>query len=355
VIQTKNKCAIFVVLVLAIPISGCLHLSRTSAVAPQQPEIGPGGADYLHATVAKSQHGHGGDRYWLFKPAEPTPGITPLLVLLHGWAELNPQPYGAWIEHLVRRGNIVIFPVYQDNMLTSPNQFTAHAANAIRDAISVLQREDSVTPDLDRFGLVGHSVGGIIAANLAARAVNENIPPVRVVMCANPGISAIVPFADLGGMPAETLLLTIAGDEDRIVGKTDAQNIYNRTTQVPCEKKAFLLLRSDYHGKPTLNADHAAPMARDNSYDSGVMEADATGRKPPLLTLHLPWHDKPNSLDYYGYWRLFDALCEVGFKGDCLDHVLDGRPIQAGLLDMGTWDDGVAVTKILVVGQKNED
>jgi len=62
---------------------------------------------------------------------------------------------------------------------------------------------------------VGHSVGGLLAANVAAVAKESGLPQVRAVMSVEPGITSRrlnIPFADLKKIPAETLLLAIAGD-----------------------------------------------------------------------------------------------------------------------------------------------
>ena len=40
----------------------------------------------------------------------PSPKRAPVVVFFHGWFAVNPGFYGAWIDHLVRNGRIVIFP-----------------------------------------------------------------------------------------------------------------------------------------------------------------------------------------------------------------------------------------------------
>src|SRR4051794_2049301 len=67
-------------------------------------------SSYPHKTVKRQEFGCGAQSYWLFEPAEPTPPAAPVVVLLHGWYAYNPAAYGAWIEHLARSGQTVIFP-----------------------------------------------------------------------------------------------------------------------------------------------------------------------------------------------------------------------------------------------------
>lgn len=80
---------------------------------PSQPATGPGGSGYNHAAVRKTLRGEEALQFWVFEPAEPHAAAAPVVVFTHGWGATNPRAYGAWIDHIVRRGNIVVYPVYQ--------------------------------------------------------------------------------------------------------------------------------------------------------------------------------------------------------------------------------------------------
>ncbi len=92
---------------------------------PSQPQTGPGGKQYLHTGVTKNRYGKGGKEYWIFEPDSPKPRTAPVIVFLHGWGGMNPLYYGAWMDHLVKRGNIVIYPRYQANLLTRDQRIHA--------------------------------------------------------------------------------------------------------------------------------------------------------------------------------------------------------------------------------------
>src|SRR6516164_3184156 len=62
-----------------------------------------------HGAVRRYEIGQGPRSYWLFEPEQPRPERAPVVVFLHGWFAVNPGFYGAWIDHLVRDGKIVIF------------------------------------------------------------------------------------------------------------------------------------------------------------------------------------------------------------------------------------------------------
>ena len=323
---------------------------------PPQPATGPGGAQYSHTSVTKNHYGKGGQEYWLFEPDSPKPRTAPVVVLIHGWGGMNPLFYGAWIDHLVKRGNIVIYPRYQTNLLTPLKEFTPNTIGVVKDAIERLQTEKGhVAPELNKFAAVGHSMGGLLAANLAALAAESKLPRVRAVMSVEPGITeSPINFvlADLKKLPADTLLLALAGDQDSLVRDTDAKRIYYESTRIPSANKDFITLVSDTHGAPALVASHRAPTAMDKSYDSGeglggapAGTPDPIGDAPEVKRRVRPETMQVNALDYYGTWKLFDALCDAAFTGKNREYALGNTPQQRF---MGLWSDGIPVKELKV-------
>jgi pimeloyl-ACP methyl ester carboxylesterase len=349
-------------------------LSAQNVTPPAQPATGPGGKQYVHASVTKNRYGTGGEEYWIFEPAEPVPASAPVIVFLHGWGGMNPLYYGAWIDHLVKRGNIVVYPRYQANLLTPIREFTPNTLTAIKAALARLRTEPGhVKPDLTKFATLGHSVGGLLAANVAALASESGLPRVVAMMSVEPGITEApinVPLADLKKIPAETLLLAIAGDQDTLVRDADAKRIYKESTRVPAKNKDYVTLVSDSHGTPGLQASHRAPTAFDLAYDSGEgigggpaeivgstrsdpaggsdragglptrrIDGPRTGQRDRLETMMV------NALDFYGTWKLFDGLSDAAFYGKNREYALGNTPQQRF---MGVWSDGVPVKELKV-------
>ena len=323
---------------------------------PSQPSTGPGGAQYSHADVTKNHYGQGGQEYWIFEPDSPKPRSAPVIVFIHGWGGMNPLFYGAWIDHLVKRGNIVIYPRYQATLLTPLREFTPNTIAAVKDALERLQTEKGhVTPELNKFAAVGHSMGGLLAANIAALAAKSKLPRVRAVMSVEPGITESpinFELADLKKLPADTLLLALAGDQDTLVRDTDAKRIYYESTRIPAANKDYITLVSDTHGAPSLIASHRAPTAMDKSYDSGESlsgapagTSDPIGDAPQVKRRVRPETMQVNALDYYGTWKLFDALCDAAFTGKNREYALGNTPQQRF---MGLWSDGVPVKELKV-------
>lgn len=331
---------------------------------PNQPSAGPGGKQYAHANVIKNRYGKGAQEYWIFEPDTPKPSSAPLIVFLHGWGGMNPLYYGAWLDHLVKRGNIVVYPRYQATLLTARSEFTPNTIRAIKDAINRLQTETGhVRPDLNKFAVVGHSLGGLLAANVTALAMESDLPRVRAVMSVEPGITSApvnIALADLKKIPSDTLLLAIAGDQDTLVRDADAKRVYLESTRIPAGNKDFIMMQSDSHGTPALEASHRAPTAPDKSYDNGEgARRDAGENSGSVSPLPGPQntsasHTDPsrsiavNALDYYGTWKLFDGLCDAAFYGKNREYALGNTPKQRF---MGVWSDGVPVKELKVTNR----
>src|SRR6185436_4754132 len=149
-------------------------------IPPLQPENGPGGKTALHSAVIKNRYGTGGKEYWIYEPDRPKPTKAPVVIFLHGWGGTNPLYYGAWIDHIVKRGNIVIYPRYQATLLTRREQFIPNTIKAINTAFKQLQMaRGHVRPDLSKVATVGHSLGGVLSASVAALAQESGLPHVR--------------------------------------------------------------------------------------------------------------------------------------------------------------------------------
>lgn len=350
----------FVAAALSLTLVVCSSsvFSYQSPTPPLQPQSGPGGKQYLHAGVTRNRYGTGGKEYWIFEPDSPKPRSAPVVVFLHGWGGMNPLYYGAWLDHLVKRGNIVIYPRYQATLLTGINEFTPNTLHAVKDAVDRLRTEPGhVSADFSKFATVGHSLGGVLAANVAALASESGLPRVSAVMSVEPGITESpinVPLADLKKLAPETLLLAVAGDQDTLVRDHDAKRIYYESTRVPANNKDFVTLVTDTYGSPELMASHRAPTAHDKAYDNG----EGVGGGPAVAENPNGGGDTPqtsrrarldsmmvNALDFYGTWKLFDALCDAAFYNKNREYALGNTPQQRF---MGLWSDGKPVKELIV-------
>ena len=331
---------------MTLALAGCVPLTELPGQGGP-PSSGPG-APVTNAPDARTtRSGTGGQAIFIYEPNSAGLTSAPVIVFLHGYACINPVLYGGWIKHLVQRGNIVLYPVYQDTLL-HPEQYTADALAAVQNAYAVLRAGDHVLPDDAKLALVGHSLGGVIAMNLAAVAHTQGLPRVAAVLVANAGdtTSFVLPIPSIAAgnydqIPAEMLLLGVVGADDTGVGQDTVLSLYDAVPQIPSGSREVLELRSDYHGAPPLMADHRAPLAVDRDFDAG----GTTVLLPGGITLsvdQLPGdRGAINDLDYYGYWKWLDALTDAAFYGTNREYAFGGTPQQT---HTGAWDDGQPVT-----------
>jgi pimeloyl-ACP methyl ester carboxylesterase len=301
---------------------------------PEQPATGPGGKEAPFGDVAATHYGAGSAEYWILEPREPRPAHAPVIVFLHGWSVMDTIAYQAWLNHLVRRGSIVVYPRYHADRKTRAVTFTGNAEQAVKAAFVELKTGDHVRPEWNHVAFAGHSMGGMIAANLAARADGKELPHPKALFCAMPGkIVGDYPIQndDLAKVPAGTLLVTVAGDSDPYVGDFDARRIWRGTTAIAEADKNFVILHSDAHGHRPLVANHFAPCA--------------------LVSNAIPFYSRKygiDALDWYGTWKLLDGLTDAAFYGQGRAYALGNTARQRF---MGRWSDGTPVTPLEVVAR----
>lgn len=306
-----------------------------SITPPSQPTEGPGGADYAYDSVRMSDYGERPDGYWLFEPSAPRPDSAPVVVFNHGYGSYNPMIYGQWIRHLVRRGNIVIFPRYQRNLFTpGPEKFAGNVATAIRDAFLELRAGDHVRPAAGPLVMAGHSYGGTIAAFLAIHYADYGIPQPQGVLLVSPGTG---PFK--GGrldsyeaMPADTRLLIVVSNDDKVVGDELGELIFSTAIHTP--QRNLLRQFADGHGDPPVQAGHNQAYALDTNFDNGRHNISY---QRALLVATL------DAVDYYGYWKLFDSLLACTRSGQYCDCAFGNTSQQRSL---GRWSDGTPVREL---------
>ncbi len=366
---------------------------------PAQPTSGSGGSAYKHADVKAERSGEGDDEYWIFRPAAPEPKEAPVVVFLHGWGGVRPSGYGGWIRHLVRNGSVVIFPRFQASLRTPVASMPGNALRAIKAAWSQLEKGEGPRPLGNKFVMIGHSIGGFTGANVAASARAAGLPLPAALLFAAPGNGQkniknekmLMPLKGLDQISADTLMVMVLGDKDRMASDHESLVILQGATAVPEGNKLFLEMHSDTHTDPKLHADHFSPMSRDREFtaradsdpaadeaeaamaDQAAESADAsddteqetersgqglagrgegrTGRRAGgrirerIQERREVGGDREegaafraDTLDYYGYWRLSDDLIAIVFHG--ADRNLVFGPNATA---MGKCEDGTAI------------
>jgi hypothetical protein len=213
------------------------------------------------------------------------------------------------------------------------------AVNAIQTALNILQTQPGhVQPDLDKVAYGGHSLGGDGALTLAGNFAKDGLPEPKAIMVSSPcPVGDDTPFANL---PSSIKLLIINGDSSKTGGVFGSQiakyanesgtypfalKVWANTAHIP--NRDFIIVHSDTHGTPGLNADHFAIY--------GAMNP----------TTRLGVDAKVDSLDWNAYWKLSTALLRCAFSNVDCKYAFGNTPEQT---DMGNWSDGTPVRKLEV-------
>src|SRR5690606_33209945 len=196
---------------------------------------------------------------------------APVVVFMHGYSAYNPMVFGGWISHLVRKGNIVVFPRYQKNLFTpSPDQFVSNTATAIKNALKELKSGDHVRPSDAPVCMVGHSFGGAIIANMSTEWEALGIPKPAGIMLVSPGTGPFRSFElpSYEKIPFDTKMLVVVSENDRVVGEDFGTLIFNTATKTP--ERNLLRQLEEQHKNLSITAGHNEVYAVDKKFDNGI-------------------------------------------------------------------------------------
>lgn len=177
----------------------------------------------------------------------------PTVIFMHGWGLTGPDAYSGWLRHLTARGSSVIVPRYQRSTRTPSREILDNALSGARSALRRLR------PRPERIVVVGHSVGGVLAVDYAARADALGLPPAHAVMVVYPGGELrrmpAVPEVDPALVPPTVRhLLVLASPTDRVVGTATAAALVEGAVGIDRARRRLGLVDGAGAG------DHFAPV-----------------------------------------------------------------------------------------------
>lgn len=242
-----------VVLIAALALAGCgaseEGAAPAAAAATEPAATAPATAT---ATAAgqddEAEPEPAGPRAQVFMPTgEPRATV----ILLHGWNDLDPAAYGAWIDHLNETGVAVVFPDYQAGLLSGPASMLRGTEAGIRDGLALVAERGATGPVV----AAGYSLGGGLAVVYAAMAADWGVAAPAAVYAVFPAEPLGLP-AELPPVPADTTVEMLVGDRDIVVGRGGADALAARIAPHPAE--IALLASTD-----AVEYDHFAPKRED--------------------------------------------------------------------------------------------
>ena len=343
------------------------------------PQQGPGGRDYKSTEVVKRAVGTASSGTFVFHGNDAPAKPRPVVIFLHSWGAVDPGLYGGWIDHLARKGHLVLFPRFQDVNRSRPADASNLAEDLIQSALAALAEDANAKPDRERVAFIGHSAGVPIAFNLAAGTESGKVPAPKLVFGLMPGGIASnekergILLRDLSTIAPSTLLITMSGDRDHLPSDRAARLLMQQASAVPSNRKLFMravfgrsrLSRHDRGaGVPRLAEGRlrchrhqaaAGSAARSQAAQHLALERrHGAHRAADLLTQALG-NNGTDTLDYLAFWKTFDIASEAAFAGkDAAALLRDPK-----FVDMGTWSDGWPVRRLSaqmpkVEGQENK-
>ncbi|MBN1576465.1 MAG: hypothetical protein JW913_07935 [Chitinispirillaceae bacterium] len=254
----------------------------------------------------------------LFRPCR-TDTAWPVIFFLHGIGAHDPANYRELLEHLASRGHAVIYPPYTQAIAMARPQA---AYKSLREGFERGVTQWRTLLDSTRIGFIGHSYGGGAVPAISRQWIAERKWGARgaFLYIMAPWYSYDISPQQLESFPEKTALIMQVFEHDFINDHRMAKDIFDNIG-IPETRKNFIILRSDSSNGTPLYAGHNVPVG-------------AAGG------------ESCNQLDYYGVWRLVDALGDYALRGDTAARVValgSGNDTQRF---MGLRPDGTPVREL---------
>lgn len=256
------------------------------------------------------------ENVYVFRPEGATQRV-PVIFFAPGYNNNDPVEYRALIDHIVSRGYALVYAPFQ--ILSGDLTLHEKRYDTIWAGFTEAVERYGESFDMERVGYAGHSYGAAAIFAMALRG-NERGWGAKglMLMSMAPWYYYQVSLKDFVNFPSHAKLVVQVYEDDKVCDHRMGKEIFDRIN-LPSSEKDFLLLRSEERLGYKLDASHGSP-----SRGTDV-----------------------NALDYFGVYRILDALVEYAFNGD-----ESGKRIALGNGSreqrfMGTWADGQPIREML--------
>lgn len=281
-------------------------------------QSGYGASGSFQVTVDKfSSPLYDNEKVQVFRPAGVTAPV-PVIFFVPGFNNNDPDEYRPLINHIVSKGYALVYLPFQ--VVSGDISLHEKRYNTIWAGFEEAVKRFGDSFDLTRIGFAGHSYGASALPAMMQRAVvgkgwGKNgafIYSMAAWYVFNFGVKEYVNW------PQHVKLLVQVYEDDGVCDHRMSKEIYERAN-LPASEKDFVMLRSERRFGYTLDAEHGTP---------------STG-------------SDENSLDYYGVYRMFDALADYAFNGSQAGKRIALGNGSAEQRFMGKWPDGQSVREML--------
>lgn len=244
------------------------------------------------------------DSYSIFYPQEPD-AYAGVIVFIHSAQASNPKVYGNLFEHFLRQNYIIIYPAYQDYVVSNNKDDLDFISSSLESAYADIKRNYSSILNLP-VALVGHSMGGMIVMELATGKVSlPKMPSCIISIC-----PAEVPHHKLNNLDFEKLdwydvYLVIEEKSDRHYRKQTGRNLYSNLEEAL--RKRYVVHEKDSLG----GSGHMNLWALDKEFSS---------RNNTFATYFPRLFARTNKVDTDLYWLEIEKALGCAFsRKNCED------------------------------------
>lgn len=273
------------------------------------------------------QYGEGPERYSVFIPAK-RPDTCETVLFLHGQGASNALVYGSWIRHLLESGRIVIFPKYQTGWLIPVvGKSQNRVEQALFGAIGHLRADRKLL--LRKIHVIGHSLGGAIAANIVATTILPAGIEFSSLALIEPGtwLSKSGRLKNYSALSPGLSMMCITGSRDWVAAGRFARFVMDNSPQMHSAAKVHFEVTNLQHKKEFITSTHFDPAGPDMAFDTHNRN----------LVIRLAKAICPTDLtDERAFWLPVDCLMNE-----------NRELIDCG--DLGTWSDGTSIGKLRTV------
>lgn len=257
------------------------------------------------------------EKVQVFRPVEiATP--VPVIFFAPGFSNNDPAEYRPLINHIVSRGFALVYAPFQ--VVSGDLSLNEKRYNTIWAGFEEALKRFGSSFDLTRVAFFGHSYGGAALPAMMQRGVVGKGWGKNGAFVYSMAPWYVFQFGakEYVNWPQHVKLLVQVYENDGVCDHRMAKEIYDRVN-LPVSEKDFVMLRSERRFNYTLDAEHGTP---------------STG-------------SDENALDYYGVYRMFDALADYAFnQSEAGKRVALGNG-SAEQRFMGNWPDGQPVREML--------
>jgi hypothetical protein len=222
-------------------------------------------------------------------------GITspvPTIFYSHAFGGNDPNNISGFLNFVAKKGYAVVFVPYQTVGVTIADRYN----NLLNGFIKAANDYPSII-DTTKVGFVGHSFGGgaVFANSYHCFNTLQWGQSGRFIFSMAQWYTYDISQTELQSFPNDVKLLSIVYEDDVTNDQRMTNDIFN-TINIPSSEKDYLRVKSGTISGYVYTADHAVP-------NNAAFDA----------------------LDYYAYYRLFDAMCDYTFNGN-----LAGKDVALG-------------------------